>query len=292
MEFVVKDLITKCWWSWGFLIVAVISAAVLGSGMWHGNLTAIEKGWLGVLVYGSIAGFFVKPIWTAATSGHSHLLTVCIWSLFLVALFVPFSFFVFYSFFGHDPTRYDKVLNVLPVLVAAWAAGLGWLVHFRLSTKAHRTNNSFSILMETRKSAEYLRRAELFTKHFPPGMASIPQAYFQYFPADSIFRLHQAGPAPNAAQLEMAEAVQAMKYLLNYYEFMAVAISAGDLDEKLLYDTIGPPVVKMFNRSRNYVDYVSLNAPDKQKLTYIVLRKLVAKWEPQIQIDSANAQIP
>lgn len=321
MELVFKDLLTK-WWQWGFLLLAIVSAAFLIVGLTSGDVTRPENGWLAAALYLGLAGFLAQPIWCAARSSHKYLLKVCVWTLVLVAVAIPFSFFFFFCFFESESSNYDKVLNVIPVLVAIWAAGLGWLVHFKLSTKAHRTNNSFSILMETRKSGEYLRRAEMVSKHFPPGSGVIGAPYDQFFDPKSGNRLYgrtvanaaalraaqaqQAQPGAqgqqatqalaqaeaNAAQLaielEQLEAVNSMRYLLNYFEFMAIGIKVGDLDENLLYETIGPPVVAVFRRGESLVDYLNHTVTDKQRLAFIELKALVTKWEQQVNSDSAD----
>lgn len=287
MEFIFKDLVTKCWWSWVALAVAVGLAGITGTVIAHGAAGPTQA-WLAIAAYCSLCAFFARPLLNAAYAGHRHLLTVCVWSFVLVLLGIFLSFFAFFAFFGSEPQKYDKVLNVVPVFVAIWAAALGWLVHFRLSTKAHRTNNAFAIIMEMRKSGEFLKRYEAMTRHFPAGSDPIPNLYAEFFPGVELARMHResmaSGEPADPARLDQAEAIQALKYVLNYFEFMAVGIKAGDLDEDLLYDTISSTVVRLYDRAKPLIDWTNQAAPGGagQPLAFIDLADLVAKWRPRL----------
>lgn len=297
MEFVFKDLVTKCWWSWVALGFALVAFVITINGMANGSLSAPARGWSAIASYILLCLFFARPLIDAAHAGHRHLLTVCIWSFVLVLLGILLSFFAFYSICS-DPTRYDKLLNVVPVFVAIWAAALGWLVHFRLSTKAHRTNNAFAIIMETRKSGEFLKRQELVAKHFPVGGGPIPDAYKPFFPAralSDLMKRREDGEEVSSADIERAEAINALKYVLNYYEFMAVGIKAGDLDEDLVYDTISTTVVGLFERAKPLMDFYNAAAPagGGQPLACTDLSRLATSWRARINqhiADHANGK--
>jgi len=298
MEFVFKDLVTKCWWSWAALGAAIVFAAITGSGIANSSLSGPGQGWLAIAAYVSLCIFFVRPLVNAAYAGPRHLLTVCLWSFLLVILGIFLSFFAFYSIFGNDTTSYDKVLNVVPVFVAIWAAAVGWFVHFRLSTKAHRTNNAFAIIMETRKSAEYLKRYELVAKHFPAGGGPIPDSYKPFFPTRTLSELMKRsaeGEEVSPVDIERAEAINALKYVLNYFEFMAVGIRAGDLDEDLVYDTISSTVVGLYERAGPLLDYYNAAGPGggAQPLACTDLTRLATSWRARLNqqiADHANGK--
>lgn len=290
MEYVFRDLVTKCWWSWLALLAAVICTAVLAASP---AISDVQQGWLAIAAYVSLAIFFAYPLKAAAYAGHRHLLTVCIWSFVLVLLGIALWYYAFYRFAGADSTKYDKLLNVVPVFVAIWAAACGWLVHFRLSTKAHRTNNAFGILMEMRKSGEFLSRYLTVTKHFPFGLPTIPREYHDYFPTAKLKELtaaaQAAGKEVDQVDKERVEAIAALRYMLNYFEFMAVGIKAGDLDEDLLYDTISTSVVSIYERCQPMIDYVRgpLPAGGGQPLAFIAMEALVYRWTIRLNNDKA-----
>lgn len=280
MEHVFKDLKVSQPWAWLALIVAgvLIVALVLSPA-----LTASGRGFFAIAAYLSLAIYFWPCLLRAAHEDHRHLLTVVIWSFVLVILGIATSFYSFFSIAGEDYVKYDKLLNVVPVFVAIWAAAVGWLIHFKLTTKAHRTNNAFAIIMETRKSAEFLKRVEQINRHFPPGSTSIPKDYHEFFDPGSLKKLLDArasGQTVPDADLEKAEAIVALKYVLNYYEFMAVGIRAGDLDENLVFDTICIHVIKLFERSSSLVNFAGNgdNSGGHPK-SYCDLRALVQRWK-------------
>lgn len=288
MEQLFKDLVTKCWWSWLFLVASIVSCVLLVGGNYDSNGQAIAAS----VSYFSLCGFFVYPLIKAAHAGKKHILTVCVWSFLVVVVGVAYIHYVFYLLTGQPgvkPASYDKFLNVVPVLVAIWAAAVGWFVHFRLSTSAHRTNNAFVITMEMVKSAEFLKRQEIVSKNFPPGTQDIPAAYHPFFPGAALRDAINARPKV-ADHVEKAEAIYALKYILNFYEFMAVGIKKGDLDEELVYDTNCVQVVNLFSRSKAFVDYIVADAPagGGQPLAFSELRILVGRWKTRIQEDIAK----
>lgn len=289
MEFIFKDLVTKCWWSWVALAASVIAAVTLASSP---VITNTQQAWLAIFAYVMLCIFFMQPLLIAAKS-HKHLLTVCVWSFVLVLVGIALVFYAYYRF-AEDPTKYDKLLNVVPVFVAIWAAALGWLIHFRLTTKAHRTNNAFAIIMEMRKSTEILKKHEMASKHFPPGTTSIPQEYHPYFSSE-IFRQLSENAAReqrviDPSALDKAEAIAALRYMLNYFEFMAVGIRAGDLDEDLLYDTISTTVVGMVERSSQLIDYARADRPGGagQPLAMVDVSDLAQRWRQRLNTDIAT----
>ncbi|QGW65917.1 DUF4760 domain-containing protein [Lysobacter soli] len=285
MEHVFKDLKVSQAWAWIALIVCgVLLAALIFSPV----LTPQARGGLAIAAYLALAIYFWPCLLAAAHKDHRHLLTVVIWSFVLVILGIATSFYSFFAIAGDEHVKYDKLLNVVPVFVAIWAAAVGWLIHFKLTSKAHRTNNAFAIIMETRKSSEFLKRAELVSRHFPPGTRTIPKEYHEYFDPGSLKKLlddKAAGRPVADADLEKAEAIASLKYILNYYEFMAVGIRVGDLDETLVFDTISNHVVKLFERSTAFVNYnVNPDNNGSHPKTYCDLRDLVQGWKTKAAI--------
>lgn len=276
MEHVFKDLKTPHIWAWGALIVAGVILVILFT---NGSVPTPIKGWLALACHICLCIFLAPCVIRAANDDHRHLLTVILWSFVAVILGIVALYFAFFAIAGAEYAKYDKLLNVVTVFVAIWGAGVGWLVHFKLTSKAHRTNNAFAIIMETRKSSEFLKRGELVSKHFPPGSKTIPEAYRKYFSPSAVARAMHDHEI-TTEEKEKAEATHALKYVLNYYEFMAVGIRAGDLDENLIYETIHPSVCAVFDRSKLFVEYLcDPNNPGGDSTTYCELKELVSRWK-------------
>ena len=276
VENVFRDLKTPHLWAWLALMLSGVFTVWLAVETAKGSPA---QGWLAIAAYTSLCIFLWPSLVKAAHQDHRHLLTVCIWSFAMVILGIAVTFYSFFAIAGESYAKYDKLLNVVPVFVAIWAAAVGWLIHFKLTTKAHRTNNAFAIIMETRKSSEFLKRAEFISRHFPPGTRSIPNDYRRFFDP-TVLRQVLTDETASKDEQSRAEAVLALKYVLNYYEFMAVGIRVGDLDENLVYDTIHPGVCALFERSKPLVEFLSdPENPGADASTYCDLKALVARWK-------------
>ena len=276
MEHIFEDLKTDRFWAWGALTLCVVLIVFLFD---LPALTSPGRGFVAIGAWLSLCVFLWPSLMKAAHEDHRHVLTVCIWSAVAMLIGIAAIVYGYYAITGTEYAKYDKLLNIVPVFVAIWAAALGWFVHFKLTSKAHRTNNAFSIIMETRKSSEFLRKQEVVTRNFPPGSGEMPPEYHPFLAGSSLKTLN-ADPTASQADKDKAEAVLALKYVLNYYEFMAVGIRAGDLDEALLYDTIHPSVCALFDRAQPLVVYMSTPSnPGGDATAYCDLKLLVGRWK-------------
>jgi len=69
---------------------------------------------------------------------------------------------------------------------------------------------------------------------------------------------------------------------LNYYEFMAVAIELGDLEESIVYETMSPHVVGLYNRAYACIEYVR-GRDGGEPLAFEHLEILVGRWEKALK---------
>lgn len=224
--------------------------------------------------------------------------------IFLVVFYTSFHWIAASAAAQHFEIS-DKFLNFPPMVIAIWAAGVGWYIHFQASAKNHRTNNAFSLLMQTRTCAEFLNRAQVVQHRYPHGSV-VPKEDVELFASSALRDLREQlreAESPDASvvtaeasadtsaeqvriakeYLEKAKAADALKYLLNYYEFMSVGIKAKDLDEELLYQTICVTVTSMYARARPFIEHVR-TAPvgTAQPLAFTALEELVKKWEQRL----------
>ncbi|MBK0010795.1 DUF4760 domain-containing protein [Stenotrophomonas sp. S41] len=253
------------------------------------------KGWLiaaaGIVVLYALVPALVR---CGMAGGAKSVWSVVRVSLMLL-LFTLISFYSSYylisaSFVAPGRELSDKYLNFPPVIAALWTAGMGWYIHFQATSKNHRTNNSFNLLMQTRTSAEFLRRALDVQMVFPFG-CNVTKDDEGHFSSDNLKVLAQqtlsslsveeggAGQPPTLDESKV-KAIEGMKYLLNYYEFMAVGIEANDLEENMLFNTIGGTVCSIRDRADLYVQHVRKNG---QILCFAALDRLVARWKQRLE---------
>ncbi len=275
METVFGELKKSAWWSWLCLIVAGGLALSLPL---HMGYSATARVIVAFAVLCLISAYLVPAILRAAKQGHKFVPCVCTWVTVLLITFVVVFYYWYFTLIATSAdVTHDRVLNIVPVAAAIVAASLGWYVHYQYSSKAHRTNNAFALVMEMRRSSEFLKRAELVAKHFPASQPEIPESYVEFFPTNSRKRIYETEPLDPVA-LEKAEALMALKYLLNYYEFIGAGIHANDLDEELLMDTVGDIVVGSVRRSRKFIDYIRSPNGQGQPLAFERLLDTADRW--------------
>lgn len=278
-------------------IVVLVLVFVFGVGMDVSDQPLYErwKAWALALWTLSLLTLLVPAGIRCANKGVRSVWSVV--SLFLAVLALVLVTFYTCFFWATQTTATsspstDKILNFPPMLAALWAAGVGWYITFQASAKNHRTTNSFNLIMQTRTSREFLDRAQQVQLTYPHGHPA-PKEDEDLFGTNSLKTLTAHVAAQEAAGEEVeaelkdrlfrARGADALKYLLNYYEFMAVGIDANDLDEELLYDTIGVTVTSIYHRSKVFLDYVRDPQKGNQPLAFNQLDKLVASWDKRLK---------
>ncbi|MDG2524631.1 DUF4760 domain-containing protein [Stenotrophomonas sp. HITSZ_GD] len=292
-----------------FALVAIAMFIALCFGLDIADYPAYEEYKPGVFLI--IGGAFVVTMAIAvrrcADRGAKSIGQVCFWSVVLLIVTLTLLYLAYFMTFGQmsagpdsGPLGVDKLLNIPPVIAATWAAGLGWYVHFQATAKAHRTNNAWNLLMQTRTSKEFLQRAEAINRYFPHGTqltdddASLANWVQLREREDRLALLqvvkgHDAGGGAEAElkqEISKIEALLAIRYMLNFYEFMAVGIEKNDLDDHLLYDSLGTHVPSIYRRAEAYVRKVQ--SKDKDSLAFSALDPLVERWEKQCDKERAE----
>ena len=69
-------------------------------------------------------------------------------------------------------------------------------------------------------------------------------------------------------------AIEGFKYLLNFFEFMAIGIHAGDLDEKMLRESLKSILITLTYVAEEYIKFVRIDST----FTYERLLWLKKRW--------------
>jgi len=140
-------------------------------------------------------------------------------------------------------------------LLAGFSALIGWLttalVALRNSTKQHTIN----VLLQSRLSTAFNQRVDAFNKVFPYG-TDITAADLAKTDDDT------------------KAALEGVKYLLNYHEFVATGIRHKDLDHDMLKDSIQGIVVGLARKAKPYI--VEKRAANSETLQHFMW--LVDLW--------------
>lgn len=179
--------------------------------------------------------------------------------LFFALTFGAFVIFVaweaFFSdswqLFGQDAPCLS-VANWL-VLIATMAAITGWVVAASITIRNSIKQHSINTLLQSRLSTAYMQRADVInSKLFAPGMplGPLPLSYWE--------------------DPENSDIWLSVEYVLNYFEFLAVGIRHGDLDEPVLRNTLRGIVVRLFDRASPLIESSKLQNPrSKEHLTWL-----------------------
>ncbi|HDS1189526.1 TPA: DUF4760 domain-containing protein [Stenotrophomonas maltophilia] len=292
MERIFTDLKFAPVWSWLSLVVSLVTLTLACSGAYQAKAVVL----LAVVSQLGLGAFLAPTVFRAAKKGHKHVPTVCAWTVVWLATAVATFLYWFFNWPGFNANdQNDRILNVVPVLTAIVFGGLGWYVHYQFSARTQRMNSSFALVMEMMKSSEYLARNALVSDHFPSSVEDIPDEYIPYFAPGAEKRLKDAATADEPLcpiKLEQARAIAALRYILNYFEFMAVGVRANDIDCDLLLDTVGQIVVSRFKRSQKLVKWIRDPKPlgAGQDLAFEHLEWMCRDWEPRLEEQTSKAK--
>lgn len=122
----------------------------------------------------------------------------------------------------------DVDARALTQLGGFFFAVFAFLYNARERQSQSRKQHTIKILFDTRLSGEFRQHLERRKRHFPEGTTVDADEYFRFLEAK---RDADTSDDDALAQRHSAEAVRS---LLNYYEFIALGIATGDLDEDMM----------------------------------------------------------
>lgn len=167
------------------------------------------------------------------------------------------SWVIFYpeiEFLGKPPPKMDRA-NWL-FFIGVCAAVCGWIVSSMVTIRNSIKQHTINTLLQTRLSATYMEEARNLNRRFFTHVGGKPVA--QKFVAFQ--------DPEGEDQQGVADDIKTLSYLLNYYEFVAVGIRHGDLDERVLRGTLRGIALNLRTISEDYVATLrggnSLNDPN------------------------------
>lgn len=107
------------------------------------------------------------------------------------------------------------------VLLGVIAAVAGWIISAIVTMRNSIRQHTVTTLLSSRLSETYMSQTRLVNARY-------------FSPSGGLYRLTPAEVKTAHPDAQLA----ALRYLLNYFEFIAVGIRYGDLDEKLLKNTL------------------------------------------------------
>jgi hypothetical protein len=272
------------------LIVAALYCKFAASGaesdFYQENYAAFWYGAWGLLVISTIGPMFnlaverrEVPLGVLIGVGAAHVLVFILMSVVVLI----------------QSGKVEAVTGLLAAVAAAVMVGIGWVVQYQSGAKASRRAHTFSVLMQSRLSAEFQSHIAKRIRHYPGGTPVPPndakliyldglvdaENQIQAQLAKDLVRtapehrdeLRQTAIDDIAVLRSKAESLQSLKYLLNFYEFICAGLRMKELDEPLLRATLSDVAVGL------YIDslHVRLHAQSRQPDAYTELDKRIHK---------------
>lgn len=181
-----------------------------------------------------------------------------------------------YGLSGRNFGRLDT--GTLPYIYTAVFGVVVTLLTVAVTVSATRDENrkrsTQQILLDSRLSEYFQERLDLAEKHFPKGKkASL--SLFNAFQKSSI--------------AEEKEAAEALRRVLNYYEFIAAGVEHGNLDKDMLKETVRAMLCGLVYDTRDIIR--DFRVTKREELNYQNLVAVYWKWVKEENSDEFGSDL-
>ncbi|EJM56195.1 DUF4760 domain-containing protein [Pseudomonas sp. GM48] len=167
-----------------------------------------------------------------------------------------------------DPKGTDYQTS-LALFVSSSLLGAGWWVQATINSAAARKAHTVSTIMNHRYSEYFFKRNDNFSNMFPIGCLINP-AVIEHALSPTKSRYKDIKFADGQIQ-----AAKDLNYVMNFYEFIAVGVSSGDFDEKLIRDCYEGIIIGIEKRGFHMIQFMRRTQGQK---VFCSLVDLVDKW--------------
>lgn len=152
-----------------------------------------------------------------------------------------------YIMCSHDLTNAANypLAGASATLLGVFAAALGWGVTSWTSHRNARAQHTINYLAQRFSNSTFSDQAALFNRYF----------------AGKIINLDLIKSISTNESQEAIDALQALRYILNWFEFIAVGVSLGDLDIEIVTKTIRSNLILYTDRCLPYITEVRRTQP-------------------------------
>ncbi|NII07226.1 DUF4760 domain-containing protein [Luteibacter anthropi] len=266
------------------LFLSVASMLIIGTSFFNGVLTASAAGYfLGFFSITLVSSFF-RPIVAMAADGYESMVQVVLatWMLLVFAIASWCSCYFLVTGVVSSGTSGLKLLDIPTLLVAIGVASTGWYVSSQLTRRSQRTSHAVSLVLGSRTNGEFQKHNDRVRRYLPDKnfLDAVDEKFFGPLALRKAYETYLATKSAEALfDLKQAKAIESIKYMLNYYEFMAVGVRLGDIEDRILYDTIGGSVCALHDRTEKIRKWMVAPDGGKQILAFEYLDELVHRWK-------------
>lgn len=216
--------------------------------------------------------FFVIAFWTPFKKTFETVDALAIQlviSSTLVFSFLILSLITFVRTPNLNDGRYTVLVGVFTVLSIA----IGWLISAQISRKHqkqnqeitrkhqkqnqdaiehnHKRSHTLNIILQQRLSQEYHKNVTNVADVYPLTIGSIPEDDVKAY-----LNRHSTEQGEIEFSDDKIKAVRSTLFLLDLYEFICEGIKQGDLDEEVIYESIGGTILRNVKRSKYLIDAI------------------------------------
>lgn len=199
----------------------------------------------------------------------------------------------------------EAVTGLLAAVAGAVMIGIGWVVQNQSSARASRRAHTFSVLTQSRLSSEFQSHVKSRILHYPSGVeissedaklfykeglvdaeARIEAQFAQDLVRAKEVHHEQLTAAKEAALADVRSkymAMQSVKYLLNFYEFICAGLRLKELDEMMVRATLSDVAVGIYKDTL----HVRLHAQKRQPAAFTELDRRMPRG---VWLEAAEAE--
>jgi len=151
---------------------------------------------------------------------------------------------LFWSIDAYHP-KADSILSAFVGFCAVLAAAIGWGVSAWIAHRNNRSKHTLDIVAARFAQPAFSKAFSDFNEAFV-GKAISKALIADYSTSDDSAK---------------KEGVQGLRYLVNYFEFIAVGIISGELDERIIARTLRGNLIYVYDRCAKYIYEVQGDNP-------------------------------
>ncbi|ANB21527.1 hypothetical protein A6K25_09735 [Alteromonas stellipolaris] len=145
---------------------------------------------------------------------------------------------------------------------------MGWWVQSNVNAKAARRHHTLNTILNSRSSDIYQKHLGAYSRYVKEGQYIHPKL--------ARWFNHQSEPEFSKVKMpiELRDAANGIMYVVNYFEFLALAIEKKDLDEGLLRECFCGMLPSIEKRAF----YLIREAQNKDERYFSAFVNIVEKW--------------
>jgi hypothetical protein len=237
-----------------FLFGQLVFNPTTRASLWTAIIEPLRPGQKVVLLCGFLVPFIFASIFLRVaacfTEGRPKSYILRITDQYPMAMFVAYAVacaLLALIIVGTGPNSASADVSIIAALLAV----VGVVVQQASAASLHKKQHTMNVLLQFRQSDLVQRHRTVVSAKYPTRepltSEDVSGLLAEYDRKDSYTT------TPGGAL--QAPAVESVYYMTNYFEYIAAAIHSGDLDERLINETIGGHIRSWYRKYRLFIEH-------------------------------------